>query len=116
MQSNQRINCGKAVRQLSDDTQATKQSKQTRSTDKSNISAACDFDALPNSAFVRLVVVLALLSCAKPTLYRWIKESKVPAPVKFTARFSAWQVGELRACLRAMHESRAQNGANGGQS
>lgn len=116
MQNNQRINCGKSVRQLSDDTQSTKQSKQIRSTDKSNISAACDFDALSDSGFVRQPVVMALLGCSKATLWRWIKESKVPAPVKFTARFSAWQVGELRTCLRVMHESRDQVRANGGQS
>lgn len=116
MQSNQRTNCGSAARQLSDDNQAPIQSKQTRSTDKATISAARDFDALPDSGFVRLAVVLALLGCAKPTLYRWIKASKVPAPVKFTTRFSAWQVGELRTCLRVMHESREQVRANGGQS
>lgn len=64
-----------------------------------------NFDYLPESAFVRQAVVLGLFSCSKATLWRWVKSSRIPSPVKLGNRLSAWQVGPLRSCLRRIEES-----------
>jgi len=71
-----------------------------------------NFDQLPDSAFVRQTVVLGLFSCSKATLWRWVKSSRIPSPVKLGNRLSAWQVGPLRACLRQI-EASACNGLDG---
>ena len=59
------------------------------------------FDALPDSAFVRLPHLVALFSCSPATLWRWVKASKLPAPKKLGPRVSAWNVGEIRQALSA---------------
>lgn len=56
------------------------------------------FDQLPDAAHVRIKVVMALYGCSKATIWRWVKKSVVPAPVK-RGGITAWQVGELRKAL-----------------
>ncbi|MBI4807737.1 MAG: AlpA family phage regulatory protein [Nitrosomonadales bacterium] len=72
-----------------------------------------NFDQLPDSAFVRQAVVLGLFSCSKATLWRWVKSSRIPSPVRLGSRLTAWQVGPLRTCLRKI-EASACNGLEGG--
>ncbi|MDI1298070.1 hypothetical protein [Methylotenera sp.] len=67
--------------------------------------ALMHFDQFPDSAFVRVPVVLCLLACSKATLWRWVKESRVPAPCKMGARISAWNVGQLRKHLNQIKDS-----------
>jgi predicted DNA-binding transcriptional regulator AlpA len=62
------------------------------------------FDDLPNTAFVRAPVVLALLSISDQTLARRVKDGRLPAPMKLSVRVVAWNVGELR---RALQQGRA---------
>ena len=62
-----------------------------------------NFDSLPNSAHVRLPVVLALFACSRATVWRHVKSGQIPAPVKFSERITAWQVGSLRKPLMAMN-------------
>lgn len=56
------------------------------------------FDELPDSAYVRIEVVMLLFACSKATVWRWVKLSILPPPVK-RGRISAWQVGSLRNLL-----------------
>ncbi|UJB63266.1 AlpA family phage regulatory protein [Acidovorax sp. YS12] len=58
-----------------------------------------DFDHLPNSAHVRLPVVMALLGCSRATVWRRVKEGCWPAPLKFGGRMALWNVGDLRKLL-----------------
>ncbi len=58
-----------------------------------------NFDQLPNSAHVRLPVVMALWGCATSTVWHWSKLGKIPKPRKLSSRVTAWNVGELRAAL-----------------
>lgn len=58
-----------------------------------------DFDRLPDSANVRLPVVCALLGISAPTVYRWVREGRIPAPRKIGPRVSGWRVSDLRALL-----------------
>ena len=60
------------------------------------------FNELPDAAYVRLVVVLSLLSCSRATLWRWIKSDRFIAPTKIGERNIAWNVGDLRSALRKL--------------
>lgn len=57
------------------------------------------FDQLPDSAHVRLAVVMVLYACSGPTVWRNVKAGRIPAPKKLSENISAWNVGELRKAL-----------------
>jgi len=57
------------------------------------------FDIAPDSAYVREPVVAAILSCSHATLWRWVKDGRIPSPRKLSPRVTAWNVGELRQYL-----------------
>ena len=59
------------------------------------------FDSLPDAAFVRLPTVSALRGCSNATTWRHVQQGLIPAPRKIGPRITAWNVGELRACLAA---------------
>lgn len=81
------------------------QSESPRKVHRSDQTALAQFDELPDSAFVRQPVVLGLFACSQATLWRWVKNSLVPAPKRIGNRVSAWQVGELRQALRKIAAS-----------
>lgn len=56
-------------------------------------------NSLPETGFVRLPVVLAVIPISKSSLYAGIKKGIYPAPVKLSERTSAWRVEELRAFI-----------------
>lgn len=58
-----------------------------------------DFDQLPDSAHVRLPVVKALLACSVASVWRGVREGRIPKPHKLSPRTSCWNVGELRQVL-----------------
>jgi len=60
-----------------------------------------NFDSLPDSASVRLPVVMALKACSAATIWRMVRRGDLPAPRKQSERISAWRVGELRKALAA---------------
>ena len=66
------------------------------------------FDTLPAVAYVResqLVQSEKNPNCPLPfsrsTLWRLVASGAFPAPVKLSARVTAWQVGAVRAWLQA---------------
>lgn len=59
-----------------------------------------NFDALPDSAHVRIPTVAALFACSPATIRRGVRDGRIPKPVKHFERASAWNVGELRAALQ----------------
>lgn len=65
-------------------------------------SALINFPALPDDAFVRLPVVTGLFACSPATVWRRVKAGAIPAPLKLSARMSAWRVGDLRAALAGL--------------
>lgn len=65
-------------------------------------SPLAQFDELPDSAYVRLPVVIGLLACSKSTLWRWVKNSRIASPHKLGSRITAWNVGQLRQSLDAL--------------
>jgi predicted DNA-binding transcriptional regulator AlpA len=58
------------------------------------------FDSLPNSAHVRQPVLEILFACSSSTVWRRVKDGRIPKPLKLSDRVTAWQVGALR---RALH-------------
>lgn len=65
------------------------------------------FSVLPDCAFVRLPVVIGLLSCSRATLWRWVKVGRVPASRKMGQTISVRSVGEIRQMLKTIVESHA---------
>lgn len=62
------------------------------------------FDSLPNSAHVRQPVIQILFACSSSTVWRRVKDGRIPKPLKLSDRVTAWQVGELRSVLKS-HET-----------
>ncbi|RLJ18900.1 transcriptional regulator [bacterium endosymbiont of Escarpia laminata] len=59
-----------------------------------------NFDSLPDSANVRQPVVEALFACSSATVWRRVKDGRLPHPRKLSPRITAWNVGALRLVLR----------------
>lgn len=57
------------------------------------------FDSLPDSAHVRIPVVAALYACSRATVWRGVREGRLPKPVKLFERAACWNVGQLRRSL-----------------
>lgn len=64
-----------------------------------NIETLSNFDSLPDAAYVRQPVVEALFGCSSATVWRRVRSGIIPAPKKFSARVTTWNVGELRRAL-----------------
>ena len=58
-----------------------------------------NFDQLPDSAFVRLPVVIGLLGCSASAVWRNVKIGNLPKPVKITSNITGWRVSDLRQVL-----------------
>ena len=58
-----------------------------------------NFDALPDSANVRVRTVMGLYGCSIATVWRNVRLGYIPTPRKLTARTTVWNVGELRRAL-----------------
>lgn len=58
-----------------------------------------NFDNLPNTANVRQPVVQALYACSAASVWRGVKEGRIPKPRKLSPRTTCWNVGELRQAL-----------------
>ena len=66
----------------------------------SNLSPAlANFDAMPNSAYIRLPVIKALYGVSSATIWRGVKIGTIPKPSKLSERCTAWNVGLVRAAL-----------------
>jgi predicted DNA-binding transcriptional regulator AlpA len=61
--------------------------------------ALANFDQLPDSAYIRLPVMKGLYGVSAASIWRGVKNSTIPKPVKLTERTTAWNVGLIRAAL-----------------
>ena len=57
------------------------------------------FESLPDISNVRLPVVMGLYGVSSATVWRGVKNGKIPKPRKLTSRTTCWNVGELRNAL-----------------
>lgn len=60
------------------------------------------FDALPNSAFVDVATVAALLGCSRNTVWRKAKAGTLASPIKTGPNSTRWKVGAIRDYLAAL--------------
>lgn len=58
-----------------------------------------DISTLPDSAFLRLWAILALLQISRSTFYWWISQGRAPKPVRIGMRAVGWRVGDIRPLL-----------------
>ena len=63
--------------------------------------ALANFDQTPNSAFIRLPIVMRLYGVSAATIWRGVKNGTIPKPSKLTERTTSWNVGQVRAALAA---------------
>jgi len=61
--------------------------------------ALSSFDQLPDSANVRLPVVMRLYGISSASVWRGVKAGTIPKPRKLTPRTTAWLVRDLRQAL-----------------
>ncbi len=63
--------------------------------------ALANFDQSPNSAFIRLPIMIGLYGVSAATIWRGVKNGTIPKPCKLTERTTAWNVGIVREALAA---------------
>jgi len=61
-------------------------------------SALREFDTLPDSAYVRLPVITALVGISRATVWRWTRQGNLPKSIRISG-VTLWSVGGLRRCL-----------------
>jgi len=66
--------------------------------------ALANFDQLPDSAYIRLPVMQGLYGVSAASIWRAVKKSTIPKPVKITDRTTAWLVKSVRASLASKVE------------
>lgn len=76
-----------------------------RLTNASIPKALSNFDSLPDSAYVRQPVVQGLFGCSAASVWRGVRDGRLPAPRKLSSRTTAWKVADLRATLAAIGEA-----------
>ena len=68
---------------------------------KSIPDALSNFDHLPESAYIRLPVMVGLFGLSAASIWRGVKNHSIPSPVKLTERTTAWNVRLVREALAA---------------
>lgn len=63
--------------------------------------ALANFDAMPDSAYIRLPVMRGLYGVSSASIWRFAKSGKIPPSVKLSERCTAWSVGAIKADLAA---------------
>jgi len=59
------------------------------------------FDSFPEAAEVRQPVVEAIYAISAATVWRWVRQGRLPKPRKRGPRVTTWNVGELREHLKS---------------
>ena len=62
------------------------------------------FDSLPDAAHVRQPIVERLFAYSSATVWRRVKDGRIPKPRKLSDRVTAWNVGELRRALQGQEK------------
>ena len=66
--------------------------------------ALANFDHLPDSAYIRLPVMIGLFGVSAASIWRGVKNQSIPKPVKLTERTTAWSVRLVREALASKGE------------
>ncbi len=60
------------------------------------------FDELPNSALIDVSVLALLFSCSKNTVWRRVRDGRLPKPIHVARNQTRWRVGDAREALAAL--------------
>jgi|TARA_B110000902_G_scaffold26677_1_gene29004 predicted DNA-binding transcriptional regulator AlpA len=60
-----------------------------------------NFDALPDSAHIRLPTMQGLYGVSAASISRGVRRGSTPSPTKLSERCTGWNVGLVRAALAA---------------
>lgn len=55
--------------------------------------------AIPETGFVRLPQILAVIPVSRSTWWAWVKSGKAPAGKKLGPRITAWKAADIRALI-----------------
>ena len=59
--------------------------------------------SLPETGFVRLRQVLAVIPISRASWWAWCASGKAPKPLKLGPRTTVWRVEDIRAYIEASH-------------
>lgn len=76
----------------------TKDSMQQASLKREPSTTLSDFDSRPDESLARVKTVSALFDCSVPTVWRWARTGRLPAPLR-VGGVTGWRVGDLRRIL-----------------
>lgn len=54
---------------------------------------------LPNTGYMRLPQVLAVIPIGKTLWWEWVKSGKAPKGIKLSARVTAWKVEDIKLLI-----------------
>jgi predicted DNA-binding transcriptional regulator AlpA len=60
--------------------------------------------AIPETGFVRLVQVLAVIPVGKTCWWEGVKSGRFPRPVKISKRCTAWRAEDIHALIRSISD------------
>jgi prophage regulatory protein len=66
-------------------------------------------NTLPQTGFVRLPQILAVIPIGKSTWWQWVKDGKAPEPIKLGANTTAWKAEDIYKFIKALAESEVQS-------
>ncbi len=70
---------------------------------------------LPSEGFIRLPMVLHVLSIGKTSFLTGVREGRFPKPVKLGTRTTAWRVNDIRALIASFDDGNRESVLKGGE-
>ena len=59
---------------------------------------------LPNTGYMRLPQVLAVIPIGKTLWWKWVRSGKAPRGIKLSARVTAWKVKDIKTLIRDLEQ------------
>lgn len=59
-------------------------------------------NSLPQTGFVRLPQILAVIPVSRSTWWAWVKSGKAPPSRKLGPKMTAWKVEDIRALIASV--------------
>jgi prophage regulatory protein len=53
----------------------------------------------PSNGYLRIAQIIELIPISKPTVWRWVRDGKFPAPIKLSHGVTVWKNQDVQAWL-----------------
>jgi len=50
--------------------------------------------------FIRIKTVMEITGLAKSTVWLWVKENKLPKPIKLSSRVTVWELSDIELFMK----------------